>query len=307
MDKAADPPQYFLNSPNLFGACQLVENTADRKIVKAADGSPNALFGGVVSSLHRLRYNDTGSGGFFIFGDLSVRTTGTFRLLFMLFDMRLRTLPGSSIALPHCVYLGRTYTEPFRGELPYSCTNMCLLAFKVLTQKDYKGLEESTYLSRTFSDQGVRLRLRKEPRATSHTTSKKRGYPSFTEESPARPEEEDTDFQDNSNNYPAETSVPYHESSAPSAPYPASDPTPFPPGGFTFPEASSTYQPSNLPYAEPELSPGTSRPNKRARQEYHEPLMSPDYPGAVQSFSPFVSEPPPFMPMNSQYNGSGGL
>ena len=37
--------------------------------------------------------------------------------------------------------------------------------FKVVQQKDFRGLDESTYLSRAFSDQGVRLRLRKEPRA----------------------------------------------------------------------------------------------------------------------------------------------
>jgi len=35
----------------------------------------------------------------------------------------------------------------------------------VCLPKDYRGLEESTYLSRAFSDQGVRLRLRKEPRS----------------------------------------------------------------------------------------------------------------------------------------------
>lgn len=36
---------------------------------------------------------------------------------------------------------------------------------EVLAPKDFKGMEESTYLSRAFSDQGVRLRLRKESRA----------------------------------------------------------------------------------------------------------------------------------------------
>jgi velvet factor protein len=37
----------------------------------------------------------------------------------------------------------------------------------VVSQKDFKGLEESTYISRAFSDQGVRLRLRKEQRNAS--------------------------------------------------------------------------------------------------------------------------------------------
>ena len=34
----------------------------------------------------------------------------------------------------------------------------------VVTTKDFRGQMESTHLSRTFSDQGVRLRLRKEQR-----------------------------------------------------------------------------------------------------------------------------------------------
>lgn len=36
--------------------------------------------------------------------------------------------------------------------------------FDVVQQKQWRGLVESTHLSRTFSDQGVRLRLRKENR-----------------------------------------------------------------------------------------------------------------------------------------------
>lgn len=47
--------------------------------------------------------------------------------------------------------------------------------FTVDLQKDYKGLTESTYLSRAFSDQGVRLRLRKEPRTV---IGNKRSYAS---------------------------------------------------------------------------------------------------------------------------------
>lgn len=39
--------------------------------------------------------------------------------------------------------------------------------FRVVGQKEFKGLSESTHLSRAFSDQGVRLRLRKEPRTIS--------------------------------------------------------------------------------------------------------------------------------------------
>jgi hypothetical protein len=49
----------------------------------------------------------------------------------------------------------------------------------VVAAKDFSGMKESTLLSRTFQAQGIRLRLRKEPRAsayrnTSPTSSKKR-------------------------------------------------------------------------------------------------------------------------------------
>ncbi|CZR57068.1 uncharacterized protein PAC_06957 [Phialocephala subalpina] len=44
-------------------------------------------------------------------------------------------------------------------------------SFPVVSTKNFTGMAESTFLTRTFSDQGVRLRLRKEPR----TLLRKRG------------------------------------------------------------------------------------------------------------------------------------
>jgi len=87
-----------------------------------------------------LSANGCEDAGFFIFGDISVRVHGTFRLCFSLFEYKKRT---SDVA-----FLASITSDPFRVVMP----------------KDFKGLEESTYLSRAFSDQGVRLRLRKEPR-----------------------------------------------------------------------------------------------------------------------------------------------
>lgn len=55
----------------------------------------------------------------------------------------------------------------------------------MVQQKDFKGLDESTYLSRAFSDQGVRLRLRKEPR--SFNGNKKRTYETFSNQSSEPP------------------------------------------------------------------------------------------------------------------------
>jgi hypothetical protein len=36
--------------------------------------------------------------------------------------------------------------------------------FKVSPPKNFPGMMESTFLSRSFADQGVKLRIRKEPR-----------------------------------------------------------------------------------------------------------------------------------------------
>ena len=51
-------------------------------------------------------------------------------------------------------------------------------------QKEYPGLEESTDLSRSFADQGVRLRLRKEPRTLSGSSGRKRSFPFGAQQSP---------------------------------------------------------------------------------------------------------------------------
>lgn len=130
--------QHFLQSPYLFVVADLWKADRDER---CGDQGANNLYGGLCSSLHRLKDIDNKDGAFFIFGDISVKLTGTFRLHFSLYD--LQTQENAA------VFLGSIATQPF----------------KVMPPKDFQGLEESTYLSRAFSDQGVRLRLRKEPRA----------------------------------------------------------------------------------------------------------------------------------------------
>lgn len=130
--------QHFLQSPYLFMVADLWKADRDER---CGDHGASNLYGGLCSSLHRLKDVDNKDGAFFIFGDISVKVTGTFRLHFSLYD--LQTTEQAA------VFLGSIATKPF----------------KVMPPKDFQGLEESTYLSRAFSDQGVRLRLRKEPRA----------------------------------------------------------------------------------------------------------------------------------------------
>lgn len=74
-----------------------------------------------------------------------MKVEGTFRLQFNLYQMQ----------QVDCVHIASITSD----------------SFPVLSAKNFTGMAESTFLTRTFSDQGVRLRLRKEPR----TLLRKRG------------------------------------------------------------------------------------------------------------------------------------
>ncbi|KAL1880588.1 hypothetical protein VTK73DRAFT_5393 [Phialemonium thermophilum] len=132
-----DPMQNFLQNPYLIMSCQLIK--ADDE--KDPQPMTNALLGTIVSSLYSLKDTDNSLGGFFVFGDLSVKCEGHFRLEFTLFELRL--------AEKECYLLATTRSD----------------TFTVYPQKFFPGMAESTFLTRSFSDQGVRLRLRKDSRS----------------------------------------------------------------------------------------------------------------------------------------------
>jgi hypothetical protein len=112
--------------------------------------------GTLVSSLHRLKdVVDNNDGAYFIFGDLSIKIEGVFRLQFNLYDMRDK----------ECSYMQSIKSDPF-----------------TVYGKNFPGMLESTQLTRSFSDQGVRLRLRKEPR----TLLRKRNGPASEDYQPRR-------------------------------------------------------------------------------------------------------------------------
>lgn len=147
----ADPQKHFLQSPYLFMTCTLYDQNGDNPVVDGSGSSSrkeSVLAGCLVSSLHRLKDNENTEGAFFVFGDLSIRVQGRYRIRFTLFDLRKEENEVAS--------LGYITSEPFN----------------VVAQKDFRGLEESTPLSRCFADQGVRMRLRKEPRG--YNTNKRR-------------------------------------------------------------------------------------------------------------------------------------
>ncbi|KAI8974450.1 velvet factor-domain-containing protein [Pilobolus umbonatus] len=107
-----------------------------------------ALSGQTVSSMYKLKDIDNHDGAFFIFGDLSVKIEGTFRLKLSLFEI---TMTGA-------VCIDHLFTSPFQ----------------VYTTRKFPGMLDSTFLSRAFSDQGARIRLRKENRAQMTSNSRKR-------------------------------------------------------------------------------------------------------------------------------------
>lgn len=146
VNSRTEPDQQFLQNPYLFVCATLYKADKDEPVDLSTEKS---LAGTLVSSLHRLKDVSNKDGGFFVFGDMSIKVQGTYRLCFTLYEFQPDALQAQ--------HLGSIISDKFG----------------VMSAKDFKGLEESTYLSRAFSDQGVRLRLRKEPRSTLH----KRSYP----------------------------------------------------------------------------------------------------------------------------------
>ncbi|CAI4217448.1 unnamed protein product [Parascedosporium putredinis] len=129
-------------SPYHFVMAFLIDEKEDTP-VSCQNGNP--LFGTQVSSLHKLKDTNNQDGGFFVFGDLSVKVEGKFRLKFTLYE----------VSNGEVVQLGDITSR----------------VFEVYSPKHFPGMEESTFLTRSFSDQGVRLRLRKDSR--SMTTRKR--------------------------------------------------------------------------------------------------------------------------------------
>ena len=140
-----DPHQNFLQNPYFMMTAKLVRSNEAGDAPEDHNVKENALIGTIVSSLYSLKDTDNNQGGFFVFGDLSVKIEGWFKLEFSLYEIRDR----------ECYTLATTTSKQFQ----------------VFQQKYFPGMAESTFLTRSFSDQGVRLRLRKDSR--SMTTRKR--------------------------------------------------------------------------------------------------------------------------------------
>ncbi|KAF6824995.1 hypothetical protein CPLU01_10532 [Colletotrichum plurivorum] len=136
-----DFDQRFYGNPNLCLAnpffslfCELVRDTPESE--KEAKATNKLLLGTRVSSLHKLKDQGNQDVGYFTFGDISVKNAGTYKLRFTLYE--------------------------FRGMEAVECAVVESSRFEVHNQKTFPGMSESTPLTRFLSEQGVRLRVRKE-------------------------------------------------------------------------------------------------------------------------------------------------
>ncbi|KAI9011970.1 velvet factor-domain-containing protein [Phycomyces nitens] len=136
----------------------------DEELHLLRDGKTRSTTGSVVSSLYHLKDIDNSDAGFFVFPDLSVRTEGNYRLKLSLFE-----IIGKDVF--HCKSI---ISEVF---VVYSAKKYELILdiqenffFLLMTFIDrFPGMEESTYLSRSFADQGLKIRIRKELRQRKKT------------------------------------------------------------------------------------------------------------------------------------------
>ncbi|KAI9254278.1 velvet factor-domain-containing protein [Sporodiniella umbellata] len=166
------PDDSLLTDPYFFLYATLSDLSGDSELHFINGNKTTA--GAVVQSLHKLKHLDNADGGFFVFSDISVRLEGIYRLKFTLFRME-----GESVQA-----LSSILSDPFQVYAP----------------KSFPGMSESTFLTRYFSEQGVRIRIRKEPRRSTLGFSHKR------QRSHSVTQEEITAFQDTWNTRPRLTS-----------------------------------------------------------------------------------------------------
>ncbi|KAL7319193.1 hypothetical protein PS15m_002360 [Mucor circinelloides] len=136
----------YQNSANFFLHTTLA-NANDNSDIHYVNGVRTTA-GSVVQSLHKLKDTNNTEGAFFVFADISIRIEGVFKLKFTLFQIK-----GIQVER-----ICSIFSDPFR----------------VYSPKTFPGMSESTDLTRSFSDQGVRIRIRKEARAVATPSMKRR-------------------------------------------------------------------------------------------------------------------------------------
>ncbi|KAJ1953513.1 hypothetical protein IWQ62_005974, partial [Dispira parvispora] len=143
----------FINPHYLMYVCVLSAHHDDQEIYKTKNGKNCILSGSLVSSVHNLRDINGKRGAFFVFPDLSIRLEGTYRLKFHLYELV--------------------------GHTVYYCDQVVSNPFTVYSPKRFPGMAKSTLLSRTFANQGLKIRIRTD--AGSRKRTRKDKSPDYSE------------------------------------------------------------------------------------------------------------------------------
>ncbi|PWN53652.1 hypothetical protein IE53DRAFT_129792 [Violaceomyces palustris] len=141
---------WYLENPYYFMYAMLCDAETDEELHLLQDGKTRYTSGSCVSCLYHLKDIDGSHQGFFVFPDLSIRVEGRFRLKLCLFE-----------TIGHSVH---------------HCKSIYSAPFNVFTAKRFPGMEESTRLSKSFADQGLKVRVRKNPRSRRRGSKRKEGH-----------------------------------------------------------------------------------------------------------------------------------
>lgn len=124
------------------------DNTAGRTNRQNTSSASSSLIGNIASSVHKAKIGDDDDKrevGVLVFPNLSVRSKGRYRLHFTAYIME--SSPDGT--KEEWVAVAQTRSD----------------TFNVLEGRAYPGLAESTSLTRTLADQGIKLRLHRESAA----------------------------------------------------------------------------------------------------------------------------------------------
>ncbi|KAI8308064.1 hypothetical protein K4K59_010385 [Colletotrichum sp. SAR11_240] len=130
-------PEAVVHNPHLFLTCELVSVDSKDNDKKEKTDLSKALQGVTVSSLHKVKDQHGSDAAYFVFGNLSVKVQGTFQLHFILYEI-------------------------FNGEVCFEWAEVLSEPFEVHSPRSFPGLAQSTTLTKTLSDQGIRVRIRKD-------------------------------------------------------------------------------------------------------------------------------------------------
>ncbi|ORY66768.1 hypothetical protein LY90DRAFT_223018 [Neocallimastix californiae] len=145
---------FFFMSANLVkgsDSCQNEEekdNPKSLEIVESNGKMIKATNGLTVASLTRMKDFDSTYGAFFIFHDMSVCVEGTYRLKFSLYE-----ISGN-------------------GKRLFFRKSILSDNFKVLSAREFPGMQESSPLVKLFAEQGLKIRIRKDKSLGKHPSKR---------------------------------------------------------------------------------------------------------------------------------------